>query len=81
MPHRDHLRRLDAVAYRGHAVVHWTMTILDRKTGWLDARLLYRFRELLTDSLFRYGIACPMFCLMPNHIPMLWMGIRETSDQ
>ncbi|HQZ68902.1 MAG TPA: hypothetical protein PLY87_27630 [Planctomycetaceae bacterium] len=81
MPHRDHLRRLDAVAYRGHAVVHWTMTILDRKTGWLDARLLYRFRELLTHSLFRYGIACPMFCLMPNHIPMLWMGIRETSDQ
>jgi len=57
------------------------MTICDRKTGWLDARLLYRFRELLTHSLFRYGIACPMFCLMPDHIHMLWMGIMESFDQ
>jgi len=81
MSHRDHLRRLDASEYRGYAVVHWTMTICDRKTGWLDARLLYRFRELLTHSLFRYGIACPMFCLMPDHIHMLWMGIMESSDQ
>ncbi len=81
MTHRDHLKRLDPEAYRGQAVVHWTMAILDRRTGWLDGRFFYRFRELLTHSLFRYSIACPVFCLMPDHLHLLWMGINESSDQ
>ena len=81
MANRDHLRRLDAAAYRSHAVVHWTMAIRDRRTGWLDAKFYYRFRELLTHSLFRYAIACPIFCLMPDHIHLIWMGINDSSDQ
>jgi len=32
---RDHLRRLEAAEFQGHAVVHWTMTIRDRRTRWL----------------------------------------------
>jgi REP element-mobilizing transposase RayT len=78
---RDHLRRLEAAEYRGHAVVHWTMTIRDRRSGWLDARCYHHFRELLTHSLFRYAIACPIFCMMPDHIHLIWMGILESSDQ
>ena len=81
MPNRDHLRRLDPAAYRGNAAVHWTMTIRDRKTGWLDARLYYHFRELRTHSLFQQMVACPIFCLMPDHIHMIWLGMLDTSDQ
>ncbi|WP_149495425.1 hypothetical protein [Roseiconus lacunae] len=81
MSKRDHLRRLDANAYRGNAVVHWTMTMRDRRTGWLDAMFYYHFRELLTHSLFRYAIACPIFCLMPDHMHLIWIGILDSSDQ
>ena len=81
MAKRDHLRRLDGAEYRGHAVVHWTMTIRDRRTGWLDAKFYYRFRELLTHWQFRFAIACPIFCLMPDHVHLMWMGILDSSDQ
>jgi REP element-mobilizing transposase RayT len=81
MGKRDYLRRRDDADYQGHAIVHWTMTIRDRRTGWLDARFYYHFRELLTHSQFRYAIACPIFCLMPDHLHLMWMGILESSDQ
>lgn len=81
MAKRDHLRRLDAAGYRGHAVVHWTMTIRYRRTRWLDARMYYHSRKLLAHSQFRFAIACPIFCMMPDHIHLMWMGILESSDQ
>jgi REP element-mobilizing transposase RayT len=81
MNKRDHLRRLEPENYRGDAVVHWTLTTRERRTGWLDVRFYYRFRELLTHSAFRYGFVCPIFCLMPDHIHMVWMGLFEQSDQ
>ncbi|MCU0708962.1 MAG: hypothetical protein MUF23_11775 [Pirellula sp.] len=80
-PKRDHLRRLPEAAYCGHAVVHWTLTIRDRGTGWLDAAFYYHFRELLTHSQSRFAIACPIFCLMPDHMHLMWMGILECSNQ
>ena len=79
--HRNHLRRLEPERYRGHAYVHWTMTIEGRRTGWLQPLFLYKFRELLTHTLFRYGLGCPIYCLMPDHMHLLWMGIDERSDQ
>lgn len=78
---RDHLHRLEDSDYCGQAVVHWTMTILNRRKGWLSALFYYRFRELITHSQFRFAIACPIFCLMPDHIHLMWMGIREYSNQ
>ena len=78
---RNHLQRLDKSEYRGQAVVHWIMTTRERKVGWLNGRFFYRFRELLTHSQFRHGIACPIFCLMPEHLHLIWMGILEQSDQ
>ena len=81
MAKRDHLKRLPREYYGGDAIVHWSATTLDRREGWLSAAFFYRFRELLTHTMFRYGLACPIFCLMPDHIHMVWMGLREDSDQ
>lgn len=81
MTKRDHLRRLPRQFYRGESIVHWVITMLDRKQGWLSATFFYRFRELLTHTMFRYGLVCPVFCLMPDHVHMVWMGISDESDQ
>ena len=78
---KQRLKRLPLEYYRGHAWVHWTLTIEHRKTGWLDAKFLYKFRELLTHAMFRYQLACPIYCLMPDHMHLLWTGVAESSDQ
>ena len=75
------LSRLDPGFYRAQAYVHWTITIQDRKTGWLKPNFYYKFRELLTHVTFRYCITCPIFCLMPDHIHLFWIGIDDDSDQ
>ncbi|MCA9199795.1 MAG: hypothetical protein KDA87_19780 [Planctomycetales bacterium] len=31
--------------------------------------------------MFRYRLACPLFCLMPDHMHMVWMGLGDESDQ
>jgi len=77
----DGLSRLDRSFYLGRAYVHWTITIEDRKTGWLAPNFYYKFRELLTHTTFRYALTCPIFCLMPDHMHLLWIGIEERSDQ
>ena len=77
----EYLKRLPAEHYRGQAYVHWSMTIEDRKTGWLIPIFYYKFREILTHTAFRYGLCCPIYCLMPDHIHLLWLGILDTCDQ
>ena len=62
----DYLRRLDPQAYRGQACVHWSMTMHDRKRGWLVPRFYCKFREILTHTMFRYGLCCPIYCCMPD---------------
>jgi REP element-mobilizing transposase RayT len=75
------LPRLSADFYRGHAYVHWTMTIHERAIGWLIPEFHYKFREILTHATFRYSFACPIYCLMPDHMHLLWIGIHGQSDQ
>lgn len=29
----------------------------------------------------REGLLCPMYCLMPDHLHLVWMGLRLDSDQ
>ena len=77
----DCLQRLPPEYYRGQAYVHWSLTMEDRKTGWLIPILYYKFRELLTHAMFRYGICCPIYCLMPDHMHLLWLGILDGTDQ
>jgi len=70
----DHLPRLDNACYRGQAYVHW-------RTGWLIPAFYYKFRELLTHAAFRYSLICPIYCLMPDHIHLLWIGVDDRTDQ
>lgn len=80
MPH-DYLRRLAAAHYRGTAAVHWSLTMAERRTGWLDAAHHAAIRELLLHTLARYHLACPTYCLMPDHGHFLWLGTSPLTDQ
>lgn len=76
-----HLPRLDPEFYRGDAAVHWTLTVFDRRTGWLNRSFHAAFRELLLHVAAREGLFCPAYCLMPDHIHLLWLGLRLDTDQ
>ena len=78
---RRHLPRLDKSAYLGFAYVHWSFTIKERKTGWLDEEFSQFFQTILLHGLARYGAACPVFCLMPDHIHLLILGWDENCQQ
>ena len=73
------LPRLRREWYDGRARVHWVINIRDRKTGWLDERFHESFVRLNLHGCARYGLACPVYCLMPDHIHLVWMGLSERS--
>ena len=77
----SYLKRLEPEYYQSRAYVHWSLTIQNRQRGWLRPVMLYKFRELLTHTMFRYGLCCPIFVLMPDHFHMMWIGILNESDQ
>ena len=77
----EHLPRLPAESYRGFAFVHWIMTVEQRHTGWLDDRVYLRLREVLLHTTTKYHLLCPVYCVMPDHLHMLWLGISDGSDQ
>jgi putative transposase len=79
-PSRD-LRRLSPDFYCGFAWVHWTMTIDDRATGWLTPAFHTEFRLLLLHTCARYSLLCPTYCLMPDHLHLLLLGVSPRSDQ
>ena len=78
---RGHLPRLNAEWYRGSAVVFWTHTIAERRTGWLASQFHAVFRELLLHAAARERLLCPIYTLMPDHIHLIWMGTAASSDQ
>src|SRR5439155_11464407 len=49
--------------------------------GWLDERFHTAFRELILHTAVREGLFCPTYCLMPDHLHLVWMGLRLDSDQ
>jgi len=57
------------------------MTTKDRAAGWLDHGFHAAFREVLIHTMFRHALACPIYCCMPDHIHLLWIGVLEESDQ
>jgi len=75
------LPRLSRQHYQGDAVVFWTLTTFDRVTGWLTPDFHQRFRELMLHAAAREGLVCPIYCLMPDHLHWVWMGLRLDSDQ
>ena len=62
-------------------MVHWTLATFDRVTGWLSDGFHARFRELMLHAAAREGLYCPTYCLMPDHLHLVWMGLRPDSDQ
>jgi len=78
---RGRMRRLLPQYYRGYAFVHWNMTMQDRTTDWLTPAFHLRFREIQLHSLSRYGLLCLCYCLMPDHLHLLWAGLSPDSDQ
>jgi REP element-mobilizing transposase RayT len=80
-PRAFYLPRLAPESYQGDAVVHWTLTVFDRATGWLTESFHARFRELMLHAAAREGLFCPVYCLMPDHLHLIWMGLRLDSDQ
>ncbi len=76
-----HLPRLAPDRYRGFAFIHWSMSIDDRATGWLTPDFHNAFRAHLHHASACYHLICPMYCLMPDHIHLLWVGLRLASDQ
>jgi len=76
-----YLPRLPREYYQGDAVIHWTLTTLDRGQGWLTPLLHHKFRELVLHTAAREGLVCPIYCLMPDHVHLVWMGLRLDSDQ
>jgi REP element-mobilizing transposase RayT len=76
-----YLPRLAREHYQGDAVVFWTLTIFDKAQGWLTPALHQRFRELMFHAAAREGLLCPIYCLMPDHLHLVWMGLRLDTDQ
>lgn len=67
--------------YKGHAMVFWTFTIENRQKGWLTPTFHARFREGLFHASSRQGLSCPVYCLMPDHLHFLWLGLKPSTDQ
>lgn len=78
---RKHLPRLAPEFYRGVAVVHWVMTVDDRRTGWISHLVHAKFREALMHTLVRHELLCPAYCLMPDHVHLIWTGTSSATDQ
>jgi putative transposase len=80
-PRPDYLPRLAPEFYQGDAAVHWTLTVFDRGTGWLNTVFHSAFRELMLHVAAREGLFCPAYCLMPDHLHLLWLGLRRDTNQ
>ncbi len=76
-----YLPRLHRALYQADAVVLWTMPMANRAAGWLDDRFHAAFREMMLHAAMREGLLCPAYCLMPDHVHLVWMGLRPESDQ
>ena len=81
-PHRSHLPRLARDHYRGHAYVHWVLSVQGRATGWLTAAFPVKWQIILLHACARHRLLVPAYTLMPDHAHLLWVGLDSCgSDQ
>ena len=78
---KSQLPRMAPQWYCGPATVFWTYTMDERRTGWLTPTFHRHFRELLLHAAYRYQIAIPAYCLMPDHLHWIGMGLKDSADQ
>jgi putative transposase len=76
-----YLPRLRREFYQGDAVVFWTLPISHRARSWLGEGFHAAFREMMLHAAVREGVLCPAYCLMPDHLHLVWMGLRHATDQ
>jgi REP element-mobilizing transposase RayT len=83
MPNPDlhSLPRLDRSSYLAFAAVHWTMKIEPPVPGWLTETFHGDFRTLLLHACAREQLFCSAYCLMPDHLHLMWLGLSPASDQ
>ncbi len=62
-------------------MIFWTNTLEERARGWLTPAFHATFRELLLHTAAREDLFCPAYCLMPDHLHLVWMGLRRETDQ
>lgn len=79
--HPSHLPRLPPEYYQGDAVVHWTLTSVKRGVNWLADSVHGEFRELMLHVAARERLLCPIYCWMPDHLHLVWMGLHKDSHQ
>src|SRR5438874_10743474 len=77
----SYLPRLPREYYQADALVHWTLPISHRQQGWLTDIFHGHFRELMLHSAARESLLCPVYCLMPDDMHLIWAGLKRTSDQ
>ncbi|MEO6001663.1 MAG: hypothetical protein ABIZ04_17050 [Opitutus sp.] len=79
---QGYLSRLAPEFYRGRAFVHWTLTVQNRATGWLNPTFSHAWQLTLLHVCSRFALVCPAYVLMPDHLHLLLLGLNETgSDQ
>jgi len=76
-----YLPRLKREFYQADAVVFWTLSIEKREQGWLGKDVHAAFREMRLHASAREGLVCPAYCLMPDHLHLVWMGLHLKTDQ
>lgn len=76
-----YLPRLKREFYQADAVVFWTLPIAHCATGWLTDSFHASFREVMLHAASREGLLCPTYCLMPDHLHFVWLGIQKECDQ
>ena len=57
------------------------MPVSHREQGWLSERFHSAFRELVLHAAARERLFCPTYCLMPDHLHLILMGLHLDSDQ
>jgi putative transposase len=78
---RHGLPRLEPSLYQAFAAVHWTMKIEPSTPGWLTESFHRDFRTVLLHACAREQLFCPTYCLMPDHLHLMWLGLSLQSDQ
>ena len=72
---------LGTASLQGHAVVFWTNALEERARDWLTPAFHAVFHKLMPHAATRERLLCTAYCLMPDHLHLLWMGLRRESDQ
>ena len=76
---RAHPHRLPDAAYHGRKCVAFTACEASRRPLLADDAVFAMVREALTEAAERFGCSVPVFCVMPDHLHVLILGLSDAS--